>query len=478
MPDKRHIYLLDPQKYSPETIAVAFAKTSRSPESFAVIADELNAEKSAEFNEKWVVGYGHSSVAEHAILHIAVENISRLACECLESNRLASYTEKSTRYQTWKDDAFSVPPELAGNSPLQAKYIKTCQTLLQTYLDCIEQVTRYLSQASPQSPEETASQWQRRIRSATIDSCRYLLPAGVLANVGMTINARALEHALVKMLSHPLQEVRAIGAEIKTAAVAAIPTLLKYANPDPILQQIQTSTVHIPSARPPQSWCQLISIDPDAENRLLAAYYYRTHDIAYAQCLETVAAWSVTERQRVAREMVCFENCHESPLRELEYAVLTFDITLDQGAYYEVKRHRMLTLTPQPLTANLGYALPSLIRQAGCEAQFHQAMHESQQFFTELSDAFPALGGYVVPNAALRRFLLSSNLRSLWHFIQLRSAPNAHFAVRRLAQQLYTEVLEHFPAFAPVFQLHSSESVASLERDYFADIIMRNDHDQ
>ena len=99
MPAQRNIYLLDPKKLSPETIAVAFAKTSRSPQSFQEIANDLSSEKSAEFNEKWVVGYGHSSVAEHAVLHIAIENISRLAVECLESNRLASYTEKSSRYQ-------------------------------------------------------------------------------------------------------------------------------------------------------------------------------------------------------------------------------------------------------------------------------------------------------------------------------------------------------------------------------------------
>ena len=38
----------------------------------------LSDEKSADFHEKWVVGYGHSSVAEHAVLHIALENVSRL----------------------------------------------------------------------------------------------------------------------------------------------------------------------------------------------------------------------------------------------------------------------------------------------------------------------------------------------------------------------------------------------------------------
>ena len=108
----RQVYLLDPQKLPPETIAVTFAKTSRSPESFREIAAELTDVKSAEFNEKWVVGYGHSSVAEHAVLHIALENISRLAVETLESNRLASYTEKSTRYQTWQGDAFFIQHKL------------------------------------------------------------------------------------------------------------------------------------------------------------------------------------------------------------------------------------------------------------------------------------------------------------------------------------------------------------------------------
>ena len=41
----RKIYLLDPQKLSPETIAVAFAKTSRSPKSFQDIAAELTDEQ-------------------------------------------------------------------------------------------------------------------------------------------------------------------------------------------------------------------------------------------------------------------------------------------------------------------------------------------------------------------------------------------------------------------------------------------------
>jgi thymidylate synthase ThyX len=71
----RRVYRLSPSQFSAETIAVTFAKTSRSPEPFDLIAAELNDEKSAQFSEKWIVGYGHSSVAEHAVLHLALENV-------------------------------------------------------------------------------------------------------------------------------------------------------------------------------------------------------------------------------------------------------------------------------------------------------------------------------------------------------------------------------------------------------------------
>ena len=59
--------------------------------------------------------------------------------------------------------------------------------------------------------------YDRRIRSQYVDSCRFLLPAASLANLGMTANARVLEHAISKMLSHPLAEVRQIGEEVQSA---------------------------------------------------------------------------------------------------------------------------------------------------------------------------------------------------------------------------------------------------------------------
>ena len=41
--------------------------------------------------------------------------------------------------------------------------------------------------------------------------CRFLLPAATLTNVGITLNARSMEHAIRKLLSSDLVEEQEIG---------------------------------------------------------------------------------------------------------------------------------------------------------------------------------------------------------------------------------------------------------------------------
>ena len=468
MTHQRQIYLLDPQELSPETIAVTFAKTSRSPESFREIAAELTEAKSAEFNEKWVVGYGHSSVAEHAVLHIALENISRLAVENLESNRLASYTEKSTRYQTWSGEAFFVPSEL-DTHPLRDTYIQTCQLLFATYRDCLEKLEKHLLENEVQHENEKTAQYERRMRSAAIDVCRFMLPASSLANVGLTINARALEHAIGKLLSAPLEETRQIGTEIKAAARESVPTLLKYADEIPYLQTICTdfSSLELSPSAESNDWCQIVHYEPDAMERLLAAALYREQNNSYAQCLSAISTLSVEQKRELIHCLLDIPDPHTIPSRELENVVFTFDLMLDQGAYFEVKRHRMMTQTPQHLTAELGYAVPRAIFAAGLLDKYAAAMQEARNTYRQIANFDPHVAAYVVPNGFNRRVLLTVNLRSLVHFIRLRSATNAHFSVRRVAQRMAEEVTAQLPELANLLGRNELETSQSVEDAYF-----------
>ena len=200
----RRIYPLSPRDLTEEQIAVTFAMTSRSPEPFDAIATRVTAESAADFNERWVVGYGHSSVAEHAVLHLAVENVSRLACDTLEDNRLASYTEKSSRYQIIDPDSFHIPAELDAKPSLRAEYVAACRTLFSAYHQLLDGVQSHLRDTRSQRDNERNSAYDLRVRRLATDACRAILPAATLTNVGITANARTLEHAITKLMSSAL----------------------------------------------------------------------------------------------------------------------------------------------------------------------------------------------------------------------------------------------------------------------------------
>jgi thymidylate synthase ThyX len=468
----REVYLLSPKSLSPETIAVAFAKTSRFPDSFRDIAAELSDEKSAQFHEKWVVGYGHASVAEHAILHLAIENASRIAMEAIEGNRLASYTEKSTRYQKWGPNDFTIPPELDGH-PLKGEFVQTVRMLFQVYLESLAPVRELIEAKAPRRPNESDEAWDRRLRSQYVDSSRFLLPAAANANVGMTANARVLENAIRKMLSHPLAEIRQIGADIKREAQGEVPTLVKYAEAVEYL-------VETPLRLPPFSqkmgrekeggdWCDLVDYDEDGEDKVLAAALYRFGEMSYAQALSQVRTQDGSGRAALADSLLGRLGRYDVPLRELEYCNYTFDLVMDQGAYAEFKRHRMMTQTPQLLTTRLGYATPRLITEAGFEVQYRSAMEAAAEMFEKLYEFNPHVAQYVVPNGYNRRVLAQFNLREAYHFCQLRAASNAHYSIRRVAQRIYEEMSRVHPLLTKYMRL-PSETWQSVEENHFSGV--------
>lgn len=464
----RDIYLLSPRQLSPETIAVAFAKTSRAPESFREIAAELSDESTAQFHEKWVVGYGHASVAEHAMLHVAFENVSRVAVEVIESSRLASYTEKSTRYQKWGGEDFTIPPELE-NHPLRDEFIQTVRGLFSAYAASLEPVKRLAAKKSPRRENESDEAYDRRIRSQYVDSCRFLLPAAANANLGMTANARVIEMFIRKALSHPLAEVRQIGEKVKEVAKAETPTLVKYAEAVSYFAETSHDLQRVSGENKTETsalnnWCELADYDKDGERKILAAALYRFGEMSYSAALTLVDSLKPAELADVLLKRM---GRHDIPLRELEYATYTFDLVMDQGAYAEFKRHRMMTQTPQRLTARLGYAIPSLIAEAGFAPQYEAAMASAMTAYEKLCAFDPYVAQYVVPNGFNRRVLAQFNLREAYAFCQLRTAANAHFSIRRVAQRTYEEIARVHPLLTQYMKLRD-ETWQSVEENYFS----------
>lgn len=192
-----------------ETIAYLFARYSRSTKSIMETLDEgiksgaipkpndlqPLTPAATKLHEIYTIGYGHSSVAEHAVLHLAIENITILAAKALEETRLASFTEKSTRYVEWTH----------GN----IMDIPICHELLDVYQELLPIV-------------------QEKHGKKAFDILRGLLPIGSYTSLGMTINARILREMLNELSSHPLDEIQRLSVAIREEALKVVPTLLRY----------------------------------------------------------------------------------------------------------------------------------------------------------------------------------------------------------------------------------------------------------
>jgi thymidylate synthase ThyX len=287
----------------------------------------------------------------------------------------------------------------------------------------------------------------------------------------MTANARVLEHAIRKMLSHPLIEVREIGEALRLAAEKEVPTLLKYAEPGAYLQEshqaLAEAAAGVPASRS-GDFVTLVHSDPEAEARVLAAALYPESSTSFAEVVGHVRSLSDVERGQLCERLLGRLGRHDIPLRHLEHACYTFEVVLDQGAYLELKRHRIMTQTPQRLSAELGYAVPRLLVEAGFEKPYREAMDAARDVYSKLADQNPAVAAYVVPNGYLRRVLMTMNLREAYHFCELRSAQNAHFSMRRLALRIAELIQEVHPNLSRFMRLPEGIDWRLIERQHFA----------
>jgi hypothetical protein len=210
-----------------------------------------------------------------------------------------------------------------------------------------------------------------------------------------------------------------------------------------------------------------VDYDRDGEDRVLAAALYRHAGVGFRQAFEFVSALQGPEREKLARTLLGSMAEHDIPVRELEYSSYTFDLIMDQGAYAEFKRHRMMTQTPQHLTARLGYSIPRLMLDAGRMHAYERAMNAALAAYEKLADYDPNVAQYVVPNGFHRRVLCQFNLREAFAFCELRSSPNAHFSIRRIAERVSQHLRRVHPLLSQYMRL-PAETADQVEERHLA----------
>ncbi|NJD99258.1 FAD-dependent thymidylate synthase [Thermococcus sp. LS1] len=138
-------------------------------------AFERLGEKDVEMHLPRILGYGHESILEHAVLTFAIEGCSRVCSHQLVRHRIASYTQQSMRYIKINprdvEETFVIPESVKRNPELYEKWKKLMRETIQLY-------------------EET---YKAGIHQ---EDARFILPQAVRTKIVVTMNLRELKHFL------------------------------------------------------------------------------------------------------------------------------------------------------------------------------------------------------------------------------------------------------------------------------------------
>jgi len=457
-----------------EVIAVLFAFYSRSAGSLKdnlsklLKDEELNfsngqvggnkllfaQEQARNFHEKWVLGYGHASVAEHAVAHIAVENISILLSKVIEDSRLASFTEKSSRYVFFKNTDFYPLNEIEDKELLE-EYQNTAKSLIEDYSRAYEEIYKNLICNFDKKGQGPCNKDKIACKKITCDIVRYFLPTSTYTNLGMTANGRELAHIISKMLSNPLEESKICGKRIKEEGMKLIPTLVKYASEKSYMKntsnniRILLKNIEVETDRASLSRSvTLVKYQEDPEFIVAASILYEHIPSDYGSLVEDLEKQGLEYSRKIIDEFMKDRGEHDQPLRNLEHVNYTFDILIDYGAFRDIQRHRIATQSPQIFTNEYGFSKPEEISEFNLDDLFDSAMSRAEKCYLKLKDYDPVSAQYILPLAFRKRVLFSWNLRELHHFITLRTSNLGHLSYRKIAYEVFKEVKRVHPFLA------------------------------
>lgn len=142
---------------------------------------------------------------------------------------------------------------------------------------------------------------------------------------------------------------------------------------------------------------------------------------------------------------------HESPM---EHVCFTFAIDgISRACSHQLVRHRIGVSFSQKSQRyvkenQFEYVTPPKIaKNPELAAKFDSAMRDAQAAYAELLAAgVPAEDArFVLPNAASTSLVVTMNVRSLWHFFELRCCNRAQWEIRALANAMLAEVKEVAP---------------------------------
>jgi thymidylate synthase ThyX len=482
----------------PEVLAYAMAKYSRSALSMRESLTEISAQRAEQFLNTFYFQYGHRSIADLAHIAFAVERLSLLAAIVLVDEQRWDGQERSTRYQNFQKSGWYFPD--FGSDAASAKlYGDTVENLFVTYQRTTAAVHEALRQRVVRPEAMKPEAYDRTLKARAFDVARYLLPLATNTSLGQIVNARTLETQVSRLLSHPVSEVRDLGAKLRDAAtgpawnvnaraaaefvtkladpelatqaanlltreVRTAPTLVKYAEPNEYLKQTRTeleqaSAELLKGTSPlPSPAVDLVERTETLEVELAATLIYWASAHPYRQVRDIVAGLPASRVSEIIELGLRHRGRHDEALRAFHAgAALRFDILMDIGGFRDMHRHRRVTQIKQGFTAVHGYETPHSgdaagLEEAGVLAEYQSAIESaftaSAKVATGSAPEAKSSALYLLPLATRVRCLFKMDFAEAQYISELRSAPAGHFSYRRVAWEMYLVLERQHPTLA------------------------------
>ena len=429
---------------TPETLSAAYARISRDPRP----VDELRrvaraeVEKARRSNAAIIFKMGHHSVAEHAVFNFDLMGVSRLAIEEIEKFRLCSFTEKSQRYIKLGND-FVVPEEIvkAGKRPL---FLATVRAQNAFYHALYEKLRPFVFDSHPEAAADPKKQpvldgWAK-------EDARYIVSLATEGQLGLTINARNLELMIRRFAAKPSTEIAEIGRRLAETARAVAPSIILFTGATAYDAETMAAFRaeagegkaggRVKSVSGIRGEVRLLDFPPDGDERVLAALLHSATGRPYGRCRAEARRLSPGKKRALFLRVFERMEFYDSPPREFEHAVLTFELVVSASCFAQLKRHRMAALTAQDYDPALGVTIPPSVEAVGAGREFGEIVERTNAAYAVLKESAGPAAAYVLTNAHRRRVLLHINARELYHLARLREDAAAQWDIRRIAAEM------------------------------------------
>lgn len=458
---------------TPEVLSAAYARISRSEKDIPTLRKQARQDvyKARKSNKAIIFKMGHHSVAEHAVFNFDIVGVSRLALEEIEKFRLVSYTEKSQRYVTLQGD-YVLPQEIVDNDSKDL-FRKTIERQNTFYIKSFDILKAYLFEKYPERIMQKPG--RQLVEGWAKEDARYILSLATEGQVGMTINARNLEHLLRRFALSQRREVQEIGKEMFHQAEKVAPSLILFPGPSKFETALNDSfKTYFLENSPMDSDSQsagmqkepvILQYTENADDLILASFLVRFGRRDYHKAYGLVKRMKPGEKENVFKELFKHLEFFDAPPRDFELPDFTFQVVVSASNFAQLKRHRMATLIPGDYDIGFENTIPASIRENGLEEEFREIIHRTNRVYLQLRERYGAAADYILTNSHCRPVVMKMNLREFYHFVRLRSDEHTQWDIRGMSRQLVQKVKEIMP-YSSMLLCGKSDFAAEFEKIY------------